>query len=103
MNPHDAIGTKPFEQPSMDAAEFENQRVWSRNHLSSQALKWCAKRTNFNLSSADVSGSEEGAMQNCLNNYHAAAGIFIGEKNVFLARLNAITAEGGDIYADLNK
>jgi hypothetical protein len=86
----------------MDRAERERQAVWQRNHLSSQALKWCAKRTNFNLSSAEVSNSEASAMQNCLKNYNRAAGIFRGEKNLFLARLDAIKAEGGDIYGHLN-
>ncbi len=80
IDPFKSISTAPIAEPELNQKQALVHKRWQRNTFLSQAYKYCASNTSYNLSSATVSSDEQSNFKNCLKTYQASFKLYLKEK-----------------------
>jgi hypothetical protein len=91
-----------------EVSEFTEEQLadhvaWERNTYYTFAYKYCVQTTKVDLTKESYEKPETTAMGNCLRKFGSAFKLFNSEKARFFKNRDLITAQGGDIFAHLNK
>jgi hypothetical protein len=81
----------------------KDHEAWERNTYYTFAFKYCAQAAKVDLKKERYEDPETQTMWNCLRKFDGAFSIFNSEKTRFFKNRDLITAQGGDIFAHLNK